>query len=82
MNVPIKKISEEKQAKKYYGVKNKGNQQGIWDTNLSVFDNFLSISDKYDCVAFQQIDEDIAAFRFPAYYYDESTIQPKIESKG
>lgn len=48
---------------------------GMIQPGMSTYENFAEIADKYDCVAFRQIDQDIGEFRFPAYYYTETLDQ-------
>ena len=40
--------------------------------SISTFENFLEFSQKYDSVAFRQIDQDISDFKFPASYFEET----------
>ena len=47
------------------------NFQGKYNKNLTCFENFQEISQKYDSVAFRQIDQDIKDYKFPAHYYQD-----------
>lgn len=67
MKTNIISIEEKKQMMKNYPQK--------YNKQLSVFENFLEISQKYDSIAFRQIDQDISDFRFPAHYYEDSVDQ-------
>jgi hypothetical protein len=46
-----------------------------YNRQISTFENFMEISQKYDCIAFKQIDQDISDFKFPANYYETATSQ-------
>ena len=67
MKTSLIEIDEKKHMLRNYPQKyNKAN---------SVFENFSEISQKYDSVAFRQIDQDISDFKFPAFYFEESLDQ-------
>ena len=39
------------------------------------FQTLLDLSQKFDSIAFRQIDQDISDFKFPAHYYEETSDQ-------
>lgn len=39
-----------------------------FDAEKTVFVNYKNYADKFDCLAFKQIDEDVAQYRFPEGY--------------
>ena len=46
-----------------------------YQKNLSPFENLMEFSNKYDSVAFKQIDQDIQDFKFTAFYFEEDEDQ-------
>jgi hypothetical protein len=50
-------------------------QTKFYQKDLSTFEHFVEFQQKYDSVAFRQIDEDIRDFKFPAHYFEETIDQ-------
>lgn len=64
MKANLIEIEEKKYFLKHYPQK--------FSKQISTFENLCEICQKYDSVAFRQIDQDINNFKFPAYYFQES----------
>jgi hypothetical protein len=62
------KIIEIEQIKKFQNSRFKAYHQ--YDKSMTVFENFKAISDKIDCLAFKQIDEDVRKFKFSNAYME------------
>ena len=68
LKAEIVEVEEIDNFKKAYGA------QFPYDRQKTLFSNYMLISEKSDCLAFKQIDEDVGRFSFDNSYYDNSLI--------